>query len=145
MNSKMILTKLMKTLRVRKSLKNKSLVTLRVKDKEMSSGQQCAKVMESDLSTKERNLTMIFYAIQNNDTELLKNVLLRFNHVNELNEDGISAIHFASIVGRTTCVKMLVENGANVHNTDERGRTALQYAITMNKVDTIAYLKSVNI
>jgi ankyrin repeat protein len=53
------------------------------------------------------------------------------------NTDGVmrlmSSIHIAVILGYANTVKLLLENGADVSNPDDSGRTPLHYAVTHNE------------
>ena len=85
----------------------------------------------------------IFFAIHSNNPELLDNILRASNiDVNELNEDGVSALHFASIVGCIRCLKILVQFGGCLKNEDIRGRAPLDYAASMDRKEIVDYILS---
>ena len=78
-------------------------------------------------------LQLIFDAIVERDNAQLKRRLLdnSWYDVNSWNEDGITALHFACIIGDEQCVITLLENGACKLTEDIRGRTPLYYAKLM--------------
>ena len=87
------------------------------------------------LTIKEKSIQLehIFDAILEKDSIELKYILLQnsWYDINSLNEDGITTLHFASIVGDEQCILILLEYGACKYNEDIRGRTALHYAKLM--------------
>ena len=81
--------------------------------------------------------SMMFYAVQYRDVNLLQN-LFQSNpdvEINSLNEDGIAIIHFAAMVGSTNCLKILKQYGADIDMEDLRGNSPLHYAILMKNFD----------
>ena len=87
------------------------------------------------LTIKEKSIQLghMFDAILEKNSIELKYILLQnsWYDINSLNEDGITTLHFASIVGDEQCILTLLEYGACKYNEDIRGRTALHYAILM--------------
>jgi len=63
--------------------------------------------------------------------------------VNALDEEGKTALHIASPIGRYSLVKYLVEHGAKVHIKDKQHKTALVYAIEKNRIKVIIYLSKI--
>ena len=87
-------------------------------------------------------ISVLFYAVQYKNTELLKEILKRIDiDVNQLNEDGISVLHFAAIVGGEDCIKMLRQYGGCVNTLDVRGQTPIYYAQMMNNREAAQVLK----
>lgn len=95
----------------------------------------------------EKNLlhTMIFSAIQYNNSNMLTDILDNYEtDVNELNQDGIGAMHFASIVDSSQCTRILIKYGACVNKEDIRGRTPVHYAALMESKTTLRLLEQFN-
>jgi len=63
--------------------------------------------------------------------------------VNAVNEEGKTALHLASPIGRYSLVEYLVEHGAQVHIKDKSHKTALVYAIEKNRIKVIIYLSKI--
>lgn len=92
--------------------------------------------------SQEYLLSLTFFAIQYKNVQLLEEVLERsLLDVNQHNEDGITATHFAAIVGSTDCISVLQQYGCCVNVLDIRGQTPLYYAKMMENVDTVKKLK----
>lgn len=50
--------------------------------------------------------------------------------INSLDEyNGYSSLHYATILGHTECMDVLLENGANYANKDHNGRSAMYHAL----------------
>ena len=95
------------------------------------------------LTIKEKSIQLehIFDAILEKNSMELKYVLLQnsWYDINSLNEDGITTLHIASIVGDEQCILTLLEYGACKYNADIRGKTALHYAKLMEH-ETCQYI-----
>ena len=85
------------------------------------------------ISQKCMQLQLIFDAILEKDNAQLKYLLLdnSWYDINSWNEDGITALHFACIIGCGQCVIILLEHGACKCIKDIRERTPLHYAELM--------------
>lgn len=98
------------------------------------------------LDEEERSLNsmifVIFSAIYYRDKTLLKELLCSHSiDVNNLNEDGISAMHFAAIVGSVQCMQVLLEHGAFLESVDLRGQTPMHYAFIMENTGAVEWLR----
>lgn len=78
---------------------------------------------------------MLFYAVQYKDFDLLEHVMKTYPgfDINQLNDDGIAAIHFAAMVGSTESIAILKSFGADIDKEDIRGNPPFHYAILMKK------------
>ena len=78
---------------------------------------------------------ILFESIQYEDISLLHNIMKSYSNlkINNLNEDGIAAIHFAAMAGSTKCIEPLIKYGANIDLKDIRGNPPLHYAFSMQK------------
>ena len=66
------------------------------------------------------------------------------NYINAKNNDGETALMWASYNGHLEVVKLLVTLGADVNAKDKNGNTALMWAIYNGHSEVVAYLKSLN-
>ncbi|XP_039294845.1 tyrosine-protein kinase Shark [Nilaparvata lugens] len=80
-------------------------------------------------ATKEGNLTVV--------SELLK---CGYRSLEAKNEDGQTAVHLASRLGKNDILEKLISHGASVNCRDTEGCTPLHYACQMNLPDTVAIL-----
>ena len=72
---------------------------------------------------------MILQCIENHNTDLLE-VYLDYPHVNE-DLDGHEYLHKAIKYENTEALELLIHHGADVNETNDSGRTPLQYAVKM--------------
>ena len=98
---------------------------------------QKKRLSQKILTIREKSIQLqhIFDAIVERDDVQLKRLLLgnSWYDINSWNEDGITALHFACIVGSEQCVITLLENGACKFMEDIRGRSPLHYAKLMER------------
>lgn len=52
---------------------------------------------------------------------------------------GVTALHLAAALGNEAMVKLLVQRGANIQLADEKGKTALFYAVKFPKVQIFLF------
>ncbi|KAK3716079.1 hypothetical protein QZH41_007248 [Actinostola sp. cb2023] len=83
----------------------------------------------------------IYAAVSANDSSSLKNIILsgRVN-VNRLNASGVTALHEASYEGKSRCVEILVQCGADVDIRDREGWTPLHAAVCGGNRQCVAFL-----
>jgi ankyrin repeat protein len=60
--------------------------------------------------------------------------------VNEQDNSGISAIHYAAVKDNVTVMQMLVQRGADLLSKTKNGNTVLQYAVAMDSMAAISYI-----
>jgi len=98
----------------------------------------------ADVNAKDKNDTVLLaHMVTIGQIEIVKILVSAGAHVNVKNKDGNSPLHHAVFAGSIELVKLLVSNGANVIDAkDKHGRTALDYATTMNKVEMVQYFSS---
>jgi acyl-CoA-binding protein len=60
--------------------------------------------------------------------------------INHADSSGQTALHLAADAGNLSCVKILVEHGANVNAADRDGISILQAAVIAGHADTVIYL-----
>jgi acyl-CoA-binding protein len=60
--------------------------------------------------------------------------------INHADSSGQTALHLAADAGNLSCVKLLVEHGANVNAADRDGISILQAAVIAGHADTVIYL-----
>lgn len=83
-------------------------------------------------ATKEGNYTVV--------SELLK---CGYRSLEAKNQDGQTAVHLASRLGKDDILKKLIESGANVNCRDTAGYTPLHYACQSNLPNTVRVLVQV--
>lgn len=80
-------------------------------------------------------------ALDRNDTVQFKQMIITINDANTARSDNNKTIlMYASWVGNTDAVKVLVEKGANVNAQDASNATALHLAIWKDHTDIALYL-----
>lgn len=86
-------------------------------------------------------LPHIFCSIQYKDSVRLDEILNKYSFdLNELNEDGITALHFSAITDSADCAQVLLKHGACVNLTDIRGQKPIHYAEIMENCNTYTLL-----
>ena len=74
-------------------------------------------------------MTNIFKAVQSNDLEQLKEAILQKHNLDQVDENGRTALMHASKYGYIAIAELLIENRANVDHEDEDKYTALMLAL----------------
>ena len=72
----------------------------------------------------------------------VKSLIKQGANVNAKDENGWTALMWASMLGHFEIVKILVENGADINVRDKNGFTALTEATRGEYVEVAKYLKS---
>ena len=80
------------------------------------------------------------YLLNNGNQEILQFITNQGLNINEMDEDGRTALHNASCKGNSSSVKMLLENGVTIQSVDKKGQTPMTSAITNNHVDIVSLL-----
>ncbi|XP_065346539.1 uncharacterized protein LOC135943802 [Cloeon dipterum] len=90
---------------------------------------------------KSREKSILQYAVQSNNTDLVQGLLDRGSNVNLKDCFGVTALHLAAgSNGNSEIVKILLEKGAKVNAQDKDKRTALHYAAKHHE-DTVVVQK----
>lgn len=82
----------------------------------------------------------LLHAASENNPESIKECILNGADVNEIDENGQSALHLAADKGFATCVNVLLEAGADVNAADISGISVLEAAVIGGKIDVIKIL-----
>ena len=85
--------------------------------------------------------TTIIGAASNGSLDRLKELLKEGADADEADEEGRTALHFASGYGELECMKALLDAGANIDAVDENKNTALHYAAGYGNKDSVELLK----
>ena len=59
--------------------------------------------------------------------------------INEKNDQGVTAIHYASFRGNVKIIKLLIENGANINISTNRDLNVIHYACQGNRPNSLMY------
>ena len=92
-------------------------------------------------SGKEKNA--LIYAVKNNNINKVKDLLEGGCNVNKVYENSgtfSTALIFASALGHTKTVQLLIEHGAIIDMVDSYGRPAITYAVLHGNTDTVKLL-----
>ena len=85
--------------------------------------------------------SLLCYAVIYRDSSLLERLVQTYkSNINDLNDDGVSAIHLAALDGNLTCIDILCENGGAVDVVDSRNVTPLEYAVRSGQFDAASRL-----
>lgn len=74
----------------------------------------------------------IFYFLRNNDLDNLEEYLKSGDSL-DISEYGTTPLIYCVVFEKKTALEWLLENGANPFIKDDSGRTAYEYAVSMNK------------
>ena len=74
------------------------------------------------------------------DIEKVKSLILEGINVNTKSQNGVMALHWASVNGHRNIAELLIQNGADVNVQINSGQTPLLLACQMGKKDVVALL-----
>lgn len=74
------------------------------------------------------------------NAEVLKQLLAEGAAVDEVDEEGRTALHFAVGYGEIPCAKLLIEAGAKLDLVDNNKNTALHYAAGYGQAESVKLL-----
>lgn len=78
----------------------------------------------------EKNWNVLFWSCLNDSDEVLKYVLrIKGLNLNPVDTTGYTPLHLAAFHGKLACVKLLVENGADLNCTSNFGETLHELVI----------------
>jgi ankyrin repeat protein len=66
--------------------------------------------------------------LKKNELQSIQLLIDKKSNLEEKDEKGRTAVHFAAENGHTECLKYLIELGADLHVADKKGRTPIQKA-----------------
>ena len=75
------------------------------------------------------------------ETNLYNNKAKIVKYINSQNDQGITALHYASYKGRVKIIKKLIELGADIKITNKKGLNVLHFAAQGNQPNSLAYFK----
>lgn len=87
-----------------------------------------------------RPLTPPGFAPAAGNEELLKELLAAGADVDEVDEEGRTALHFAAGYGEIACAKLLIEAKAKLDLVDNNQNTALHYAAGYGQAESVKLL-----
>jgi len=96
--------------------------------------------MGADPSIISNGKTPIMYAVQNKEPLMMRQLIKYGADLDQAAKKGNTAVINASKTGKLKCVKLLVENGADVELKNDAGMTALDYANISNYPTLAGYL-----
>lgn len=84
---------------------------------------------------------LLFNAVAENDVYELKELINKHHvNINHRSPSGLCALHYAALEGSFECVKILIENGADIDVEDTQGCSPLDFAVRGGQFDCAAYL-----
>lgn len=86
-------------------------------------------------------ITSQHLAARNKNSSVLKNLLSKKEiEIDPMDGTGASPLIYASIKGDIECMKILLDNGANINVIDINGRSPIFYALDSGKIDALKLL-----
>jgi ankyrin repeat protein len=80
-------------------------------------------------------------AAKTKNNSVLKNLLSKKEiEIDPMDNTGASPLIYASIIGDIECMKILLDNGANINVIDINGRTPIFYALESGQIDALKLL-----
>jgi len=100
------------------------------------------KLIEMDSNTVDVGLNTLFNAIRKDRLQMVQ-AIVRVKDINEemTNSAGVNPTMFAASLGRKEMVELFLAKGCNPHKTDNKGKTALDYAEANGHTETAQVLK----
>ncbi len=93
------------------------------------------------LIVDEQGSTPVHYAASGGHLHVLEHLFgLPGFSPNDVNREGVTALHWAAVSGKRNAVDYLVTRGANVDAKDKQGRTPLFAAAAVGRADVVEYL-----
>lgn len=84
---------------------------------------------------------LLFNAVvENNVSELNELISKHRVNINYNSPSGLSALHYASLEGSFECMKILIDNGAEIDIQDSQGCSPLDFAVRGGNFDCAAFL-----
>ena len=96
--------------------------------------------MGADPDKLSNGKTPIMYAVQNKEPFMLRQLLKAGANLNGRGKKNTTAVIYAAKMRKLNCIKLLVENGADVELKNDAGMTALDYANGSNFPKVAEYL-----
>ena len=85
--------------------------------------------------------SLMCYSVVARDADMLQRLVLTYpTHVNDVTDDGVSALHLAALDGNMDMIKILIGVNANVNLLDSNGLSVLDYAVQSGQFDASQYL-----
>src|SRR5689334_16213911 len=81
--------------------------------------------------------TVLMIAVRYGQSESVRKLLNRGAIVDMTDERGLTALHKAAFMGNLECMKILIDNKAEVNKVDSSGRTALMVAVCFYQPDAV--------
>lgn len=97
-------------------------------------------VSKFGLVTEYKNATPLAVAIVKGDIETVKKFIEYGADINE-KSNGLTPLMLAARYNQVAIIGLLLEKGAQIKATDDKGNTALKYAQLSNATDAVTVLK----
>ena len=100
------------------------------------------------VSKEEENSTVLHLSVFKklyNISELFIEYCKKYNKsglnkfINQENDHGITALHYASFRGNVKIIRLLIENGANIYTKTKRGLNVIHYSAQGNKPSSLMF------
>lgn len=98
-------------------------------------------ITDNCTKTKFSPCALMCYSVVARDTDMLNRLLTTYPlAVNELTENGVSALHLAALDGNIDMIKILINVNADINLLDSNGLSVLDYAVQSGQFDASQYL-----
>lgn len=85
-------------------------------------------------------LDKLFTIIQDKTCDVISYIISKSDTINYQDDEGKTALIYAVLIGSSSIVKLLLDNGADADRHDNTGKTALMYAAENNYADIVEML-----
>ncbi|WP_342273367.1 ankyrin repeat domain-containing protein [Spiroplasma endosymbiont of Acasis viretata] len=96
--------------------------------------------IDSNIEDKETFCSPLYYAVNNNNIEIVKLLLENDADINEQDINGSTPLHWAIECNNIEIVKLLLENDADINAQDINGCAPLHWAIECNNIEIVKLL-----
>ncbi|WP_342273365.1 ankyrin repeat domain-containing protein [Spiroplasma endosymbiont of Acasis viretata] len=96
--------------------------------------------IDSNIEDKETFCSPLYYAVNNNNIEIVKLLLENDADINEQDINGSTPLHWAIECNNIEIVKLLLENDADINEQDINGCAPLHWAIECNNIEIVKLL-----